>query len=554
MSIASEIEDLSTNLAAAKSAVTTKGGTVGDTGLAGLAAEIASIPSGGGGGMTEWGSIKYYSVWTSEWDFSGDGVDISDVDQAKFDAFVNEYPSDYPYFSYEDWERTGRSKWVYHYDDGELEISRGDFTNMTGISYVPYSEPLEYGNINASLQHTVDTSSAIASLDLEESDLTVLANADSSRIVDLSGASVLNAAITELSVGSEWTTIPNRLCGGWQNLRKINYLAESNIATIGNNVLQYCPLLDCPIILPDSVETIGTSFLNTNAAFNSPVVFNDGLRTIGDDVLRGLNSFNQPVIVPNSVTSIGRQFLAANPVFNSSVCLSNSMTSTPNYFLSGDSHFNQPIALPNGITTIADGFLTRCSSFNQSVILPGTVTTIGVDFLQRCTSFNQEFEIPEGVTSIGNTFLQNDTAFNKKLVIPSSVRSIGTHFLSSCNSFNSELVLPSGLQTIGENFLSQNHAFNQNLTIPNTVTSIGSNSFQSLRNMQGVIDLTGVPIGGISAEFNGAFCFGRTELETVGYVNGLKIKCDNQNSFSTKFPNGQQRPQTSYYRHVEFVN
>lgn len=554
MSIADEIQDLNTNLTAAKAAVTAKGGTVGDTGLAGLAEEIASIPSGGGGEMTEWGSIKYYSVWTSEWDFSTDGVDISDVDKAKFDAFVNEYHSDYPSFAYQDWGQTGNSKWVYSYDDGELEISRDDFTSMTGISYVSSSEPMQYGYINVSLQHTIDTSSAIVSLDLEESNLAVLANTDSNQIVDLSGTSVLIAAITELSVGSEWTTIPNGLCGGWQNLRKINYLTESNITTIGNDVLKSCPLFDCPIILPDSVETIGTNFLNGNAAFNSPVVFNDGLKTIGYDALHGLDSFNQPVIVPNSVTSIGQQFLAVNKVFNSSVCLSNSMTSIPISFLSGDSNFNQPIALPNGITTIADGFLSGCSSFNQSVILPGTVTTIGADFLGRCTSFNQELIIPEGVTSIGYTFLQQDTAFNKKLVMPSSLRSIGNNFLGGCNSFNSELVLPSGLQTIGGSFLIQNYAFNQNLTIPNTVTSIGGNSFQSLRNMQGVIDLTGVPIDGISAQFNGAFCFGRSELETVGYVNGIKIKCDDQNAFSTKFPNGPQGKQKNYYRHVEFVN
>ena len=48
MSIASELTALDTNLQAAKTAVTTKGGTVGNTGLAGLASEIATIPSGGG--------------------------------------------------------------------------------------------------------------------------------------------------------------------------------------------------------------------------------------------------------------------------------------------------------------------------------------------------------------------------------------------------------------------------------------------------------------------------------------------------------------------------
>lgn len=50
MTIASEITALQNNLAAAKTAIETKGGTVGDTGLAGLATEIDTIPSGGGGG------------------------------------------------------------------------------------------------------------------------------------------------------------------------------------------------------------------------------------------------------------------------------------------------------------------------------------------------------------------------------------------------------------------------------------------------------------------------------------------------------------------------
>lgn len=62
MTIASEISDLQTNLTAAKNAVTAKGGTVGNTGLAGLASEIAGIPSGGGGGgaVPAIARIKYY--------------------------------------------------------------------------------------------------------------------------------------------------------------------------------------------------------------------------------------------------------------------------------------------------------------------------------------------------------------------------------------------------------------------------------------------------------------------------------------------------------------
>lgn len=55
MSIATEITALDTNLNAAKEAVEAKGGTVGDTGLAGLAGEIATIPSGGG----TFGTVTY---------------------------------------------------------------------------------------------------------------------------------------------------------------------------------------------------------------------------------------------------------------------------------------------------------------------------------------------------------------------------------------------------------------------------------------------------------------------------------------------------------------
>ena len=58
MSIATEITALSNNLTAAKNAVTAKGGTVGDTGLAGLATEIGTIPSGGGP-SGNWGTLKY---------------------------------------------------------------------------------------------------------------------------------------------------------------------------------------------------------------------------------------------------------------------------------------------------------------------------------------------------------------------------------------------------------------------------------------------------------------------------------------------------------------
>ena len=58
MSIATELVDLSNNLQSAKTAVSAKGGTVGNTGLSGLASEIGSIPTGGGT-ITSYGTVTY---------------------------------------------------------------------------------------------------------------------------------------------------------------------------------------------------------------------------------------------------------------------------------------------------------------------------------------------------------------------------------------------------------------------------------------------------------------------------------------------------------------
>lgn len=65
MSIATELVDLSNNLQSAKTAVSAKGGTVGDTGLSGLASEIGSIPTGGGT-ITSYGTVTYIDTNTVE--------------------------------------------------------------------------------------------------------------------------------------------------------------------------------------------------------------------------------------------------------------------------------------------------------------------------------------------------------------------------------------------------------------------------------------------------------------------------------------------------------
>ena len=97
MSIASEIEDLNTNITAAKNAVTAAGGNVGDTGLSGLATEIGTIPSGGGDIIN--GVIANFKATSST------------VDANTFVKFVNELSTG---------TDTQISTWAYDYASATL--------------------------------------------------------------------------------------------------------------------------------------------------------------------------------------------------------------------------------------------------------------------------------------------------------------------------------------------------------------------------------------------------------------------------------------------------
>lgn len=113
MTIASEITDLQTNLTNAKTAVTTKGGTVGDTGLAGLASEIATIPSGGG--LANYGSITY--------------LDGNNVEQTLTLATEDDYL-----------ELTVGTSSTIEIEVNGVTMTKGDITSITiadGVQYIP---------------------------------------------------------------------------------------------------------------------------------------------------------------------------------------------------------------------------------------------------------------------------------------------------------------------------------------------------------------------------------------------------------------------------------
>lgn len=106
MSIASELEALNTNLEAAKAAVTAAGGTVGDTGLAGLATEVASIPSGGGDPYDGHGPVSEIDRKYAEMEMTFE-LDTRPGEWERVYRTMKldgEYVMEWEEYQYEDWE------------------------------------------------------------------------------------------------------------------------------------------------------------------------------------------------------------------------------------------------------------------------------------------------------------------------------------------------------------------------------------------------------------------------------------------------------------------
>lgn len=475
MTIASEIEDLQTNLAAAKAAVTTKGGTVGDTGLAGLATEIASIPSGGGPSATQWGELNYYSVWETQCDVdpeSAYGCTINAVDDDALIAWMSYYPGlgDYGGFGFEYREEydetTGEPTGEYYWfclDYENIKIAPEDMQYTTGID-VSVNEGENYANFYVSVNTVLDTTSPIMKIILTEASYNSLGSEElnSQSYIEGNGMKIYRPAVTSFTFGTNATTTPNGFLCYCSNLTSVDMTNASSLTSFGNNFLYGCQHFNQAITMPSTVTTFGSGFLAACGSFNQPVTMPSGVISIGGGFLTGCYAFNQSITIPNTVTSIGSNFL-------------NSCTS-----------FNQSITIPNTVTSIGAGFLNNCSRLNQPLTISNAITSISNNFLMSCSSFNQPITIPDGVTSIGDNVLNGARVFNQSLTIPNTVTSIGSNFLTGCSALNQPITI-SAVVTIGNAFLSYCASFNQPITVPASVTSIGPGFMQQCNRMVSVI-------------------------------------------------------------------
>ena len=354
MSIADEIQDLNTNLTAAKAAVTAKGGTVGDTGLAGLATEIESIPSGGALPQPSYGRVWYGDYnWIIE---QAEGCTV-EVDVEKFTAYLRTNPL-----------AMGGDRADFDYDSGEQTWSSWSFrTPINGLTSEQLAEQLGITvTVNEGAEWAMfSLSSSPDFSDLKYAEFQSLAEYNSFANgeydpISINGGTLERGQIRKYEFGSVPTTIPDYCLSNCDNLISITEVPEG-VVSIGNDFLRRSgayPDGVGRILLPSTLRTIGDNFLQGGSVTKYPVSIPNGVTSIGVDGMNGGNSggiFREPVSFPATLTSMGGGFLNNSFNYNQMIILPESLTVLENWFNS-ISDFNQPIYLPQNLTKIKGGF------------------------------------------------------------------------------------------------------------------------------------------------------------------------------------------------------
>jgi hypothetical protein len=508
MTIASEITDLHTNLTAAKNAVTAKGGTVGDTGLAGLAAEITTIPAGGGGNEPG-GEARISGYDTTTGIISGSAFGSTAGTVYMLDRDTHTYVSQ-PTSSWSSTSITlttpidlstleGNTSIVVVTNDGEWSTK----WIVTGQVAVTGYVKAYVKNSDTGVVRTVNVSSS------EWSQFAVSSNAFSKQIT-ADGDTFYSDEVVGIQFGSSFsaTSFSTRTFAYFVNLNQ-PITIPNTVTSIGNYFLNYCVSFNQPITIPSGITSIGTNSFNNCFSFNQPLTIPSSMTSIGSSFFNNCYSFNQPLTIPSGITSIGTNFFNSCVSFNQPIIIPNTVTSISDSFLRNCSSFNQPITIPNA-TSIGTYFLSSCYSFNQPLTIP-KVASIGSNFLSACYSFNQLLTIPNTVTSISDSFLRECYSFNQLLTIPNTVTSIGTYFLANCFSFNQPLTISSSVTSIGTYFLSSCHSFSA-LTANTTTSPTDNNS--------------------LSTNFN----------TTKMYVKGITVTGTGASTWVTNLPNRTSSP------------
>ena len=552
MSIATELTELANNLSAAKNAVTNMGGSVGDTGLAGLASEIDSIPSGGGEGdypelitmSSDYGVLFF-------WDDMGTKFDtvyvtncaIETIDQVKLNIFIDTHCPGANFLDlYLDPYRGG---WIIMEDSqGTVFQNVQDLASATGI-FVSVEPGVEYASAAISSVTAPTKNAKVAIAFLTSAEYNTLNSSTWPKTIG--GASVVKEAVYRFSFGAQNASVGNYFLQN-TNVERVDFDYATSLSSIGNYFLAGCKKINSPISFSHQV-TIGTYFLNNCQSFNSELNLTN-VTSVGDYFLSQCTSFNQPISIPKT---IGTYFLNSCTKFNQDIAFPNTWTSVPDSFMYSTYAFNQPVTIPSNITSIGNSFLSGSTTnsdvpFNKPVTFEASHLSIGNNFLGGRKSFNLPLDLSH-VSNIGSSFLVGCKSFNQPLDF-NSVTTIGTGLLSSCTAFNSALTNIRVTSLNVETWLASCESFTQPLdlsgcgtiTFPNN-TGIGG--FKNMDNWTGPLLLGSANVTIGSGSYTNYWFTIINKSDVPAYTTGITIKGTNRSAILNAYPN---LTGTTYYR------
>lgn len=351
MSIASEITALNNNLEAAKAAIEAAGGTVGDTGLAGLSTEIASIPAGEPDvPVGDYGKVEFYKYMT-----------LTDIEENYGDCSVEIVDI-----------RKLASKYVYRDDDGiilnylgsdDWSFLNGDYEeenytteellSIFGLSVTDISSGEAYIRIWGNISVDKFSGKQCYSIDtLEDFNKFCFHSSDEITI----GGDVHNKnQIAMFIIGSAVTAIPAYFLRSCENLADLDTTLTTNVTSIEDYALSSLKMPNTTLHFPN-VTTIG------NYVFSYTTV----------------NAFDLP-----NVVSIGKNFMDSS---------GNSFPSLPKVQTIGDHCYyggkGGSIMLPTTLKTLGNYAFSNSKVENVTIYASSQLESIGSNFFSRCSILN----------------------------------------------------------------------------------------------------------------------------------------------------------------------
>ena len=224
----------------------------------------------------------------------------------------------------------------------------------------------------------------------------------------------------------------------------------SVMGSTGDNGRVYCNMLQS-VHIGEGVTSIGKYAFNSCFSLSS-ITIPGNVTSIADNAFNSCFSLSS-ITIPYSVTSI------AKLAFNSCQSLSS-------------------ITIPYSVTSIGNFAFGNCYAL-ASFTIPDGVTSIGNYAFNNCYAL-ASFTIPDGVTSIGKYAFNNCYAL-QSITIPGNVTSIADYAFYSCSSL-ANISIQDGVTSIASDAFGSCFSLSS-ITIPYSVTSIAGYAFGSCYGM-----------------------------------------------------------------------